>query len=427
MSVEGLVSSLTLTSSRLWVRNSVKHPKIEIRQSKMAYVPLPSRPNQRVVIVGAGIVGSCVAAILSERLGSNIVLVDRDIRELPGSTGHAPGFVGQYNELPVLTELAKRSVKYYQNIDGGFEQVGGLEVGQDLEKRFEGAQKEGLEAKVLNKEEILQIAGAFVRDDIPHGPAGVLFPFDGTANAITIAYHQQHKAASNGATLLNADVKSIIESSSGNTRILQTSRGRIDCHTVILCTGIWASQLFSGFTQTVVPVAHPYSYSLPNNHQSKTPFIRWPSKHVYARDHGRMDGLGSYAHAPIHVHSDQIGETAYGQWEPSFDDVLKEGYSLLPQETAERFKGGQKFNGLFSVTPDGLPLVGKIEDGLWCAVAVWVTHAAGCAGLLADMFLGTTGERDAELRMALDPKRFEGEGLENKALAKYNDIYNKVT
>lgn len=393
----------------------------------MAYVPLPSRPNQRVVIVGAGIVGSCIAAILSERLGPNIVLVDRDIRELPGSTGHAPGFVGQYNEIPILTELAKRSVKYYLNIDGGFEQVGGLEVGEGLEKRFEGAQKEGLGAKMLNKEEILQMAGAFVRDDIPDGSAGVLFPSDGTANAITITYNQQHKAASNGATLLNADVKSITEARNGNGRILQTSRGRIDCHTVILCTGIWASQLYSGFTETVVSVAHPYSYSLPNNHQSKTPFIRWPSEHVYARDHGRMDGLGSYAHTAVHVRSDQIGEAAYGQWEPSFDDVLKKAYSLLPEETSERFKGGQKFNGLFSVTPDGLPLVGKIEDGLWCAVAIWVTHAAGCAGLLADMFLGTADEKDVELRKALDPKRFEGEGLESKALAKYNDIYNVAT
>ncbi|WVO14453.1 hypothetical protein L204_102087 [Cryptococcus depauperatus] len=391
----------------------------------MAYVSLPSRSSQRIVIVGAGIVGSCLAAMLSEQLGHNIILVDRDVRELPGSTGHAPGFVGQYNYIPVLTELAKRSVKYYLNIDGGFEQVGSVELGNDLQTRYEGAKKEGLEAKLLSKEQVLEIAPHFVRADIADGPAGVLFPSDGTANTIRITRSQQRKAAANGATLLDADVKSMTSTRSG--RILETSRGRIDCHTVILCTGIWASQLFPSLTQSVVSVAHPYSYSLPNNHQDRSPFIRWPSKHVYARDHGRMNGLGSYAHAPVHVRREQLSNTAYGQWEPLFDDVLKEGYSLLPDETAERFKGGQKFNGIFSVTPDGLPLVGKLEDGLWCAVAVWVTHAAGSAALLADMLLNGGQEKDKELKEALNPKRFEGEeGLEDRALAKYNDIYNKA-
>ncbi|WVQ72892.1 hypothetical protein IAR50_002453 [Cryptococcus sp. DSM 104548] len=390
-----------------------------------SYIPLPSRPTQRIVIVGAGIVGSCLAALLSEHLGPNIVLIDRDIEELPGSTGHAPGFVGQYNELPVLTELAKRSVGYYSHIDGAFDQVGGLEVGQGLEGRAEGAKKAGLEAQVLSKEEVLQIAGDFVRDDIPAGPAGVLYPLDGTANPIAIAHNQQRKASQNGASLLSVDVQSIAESRNG--RLVKTDRGMIDCHSVILCTGIWAAQLFPQFTETVVSVAHPYHYSLPNDHQSKMPFIRWPKEHVYARDHGKLDGLGSYAHAPIHIKPAELTDTAYGKWQPSFDDVMASALRLLPSKTAETFKQGQKFNGLFSLTPDGLPLVGKVEDGVWCAVGVWVTHAAGAAGLLADQLLNGGKEEDAELRKALDPRRFDGvEGLEAKALGKYNDIYNKA-
>ncbi|CAK9782031.1 unnamed protein product [Cutaneotrichosporon oleaginosum] len=79
-----------------------------------------------IAIVGAGIVGSCLAAQLAPH--ARVLLVDRDVRGLRGSTGHAPGFVGQLNELAPLTELAKRTVASYRAIPGGFDVVGGLEV-----------------------------------------------------------------------------------------------------------------------------------------------------------------------------------------------------------------------------------------------------------------------------------------------------------
>jgi glycine/D-amino acid oxidase-like deaminating enzyme len=82
--------------------------------------------NDRVVIIGAGIVGSSLAKHLS-LLHVPVTLLDRSLSTtLPGSTGLAPGFVGHVNELPTLTELAKRSVEDYKKIPGGFKQVGGL-------------------------------------------------------------------------------------------------------------------------------------------------------------------------------------------------------------------------------------------------------------------------------------------------------------
>lgn len=52
----------------------------------------------------------------------------KSLETLLGSTGHAPRFVGQPNESPVLTRLAKDTVKDYLTIPGGFETVGGLEL-----------------------------------------------------------------------------------------------------------------------------------------------------------------------------------------------------------------------------------------------------------------------------------------------------------
>lgn len=90
----------------------------------------------------------------------------------------------------------------------------------------------------------------------------------------------------------------------------------------------------------------------------------------------------------------------------------------------------ETFNGVFAVTPDGMPLAGKISDGLYVAAAVWITHAAGISTLVADMVIGTEpGKKDIELQNAFDPKRFEGQdpgALRKQALATYNDIYNQV-
>ncbi|WWC70572.1 uncharacterized protein I206_104523 [Kwoniella pini CBS 10737] len=393
-------------------------------------------PSERILVVGAGIVGSHLASFLSTTFGSKVILLDKDIKGLPGSTGHAPGFVGQYNELSSLTELAKRSVSHYiSKGEEGFQVVGGLEIGSDLEKRAEDAKSVGISAELINKEKILNLVPNFIDENYveDNGISGLFFPKDGTANAIKLTHIAQDEASSNGSVFINAEIQSYSKDS--NEWKVNTRLGEFKVGKIIFCTGIWASQLLPHLEHSIVSVSHPYSYSLPHEkRQYKMPFIRWPHKHVYARDHGLKDGLGSYAHAPIKVSREDHGQTAYGRWENDFDQVLNDGYDLLNQNIASTFKaeGSEKFNGLFSVTPDGLPLVGKVEDDLYCAVGVWVTHAAGSAKLLADELMGKSQDEDEWLRKALDPRRFqkymseeEKEVLEKRALAKYNDIYNK--
>lgn len=413
-----------------------------------------------IAIVGAGIVGSSLAAALAPH--ARVLLVDRDVRGLPGSTGHAPGFVGQLNCVLPLTELAKRSVQAYRGIEGGFDVVGGLEVAlsttelEELEHRRALAESSGLRASLLSPEEAVAIAPDFVAES-----AGALhFPDDGTANARVLALAFQDRARQAGAAALDADVSAVTPSSGGVT--LTTSRGEFKAAKAAICTGVWAAQLAPAL-MAAVTVAHPYAYSharAPRGYTS--PFVRWPSRHVYARDHGRRDGLGSYDHDPVHVSSRAMARhrTATGAWDEMFDGVIQRGLALLPSashggfadpvvadagsaaeggeraaqayETAENAKAEGRayaFNGLFQVTPDGMPLVGRVQDGVYVAVGVWVTQGAGAAGLLADLILEDMGRgpaKDVELRKAVDPLRFAGgEGEIEAALRTYNNIYNK--
>ena len=50
---------------------------------------------------------------------------------------------------------------------------------------------------------------------------------------------------------------------------------------------------------------------------------------------------------------------------------------MLPATTETKVEEG--INGIFSFTPDGMPLMGESPDlsGFWVAEAVWVTHSAG--------------------------------------------------
>jgi hypothetical protein len=87
-----------------------------------------------------------------------------------------------------------------------------------------------------------------------------------------------------------------------------------------------------------------------------------------------------------------------------------------------------KFNGLFAMTPDNLPLAGSVPSrkSLYLSAAVWVTHAAGVARFVADLVVGGEMGLDRATRLSLDPMRFKGrsvEDLHEEALRGYSDIY----
>ncbi len=64
------------------------------------------------------------------------------------------------------------------------------------------------------------------------------------------------------------------------------------------------------------------------------------------------------------------------------------------------------FNGIFSFTPDGFPVMGESRDvgGLWLAEAVWITHSAGVARAMAEWLVAGRPREDVH---ECDLHRFE--------------------
>ena len=219
----------------------------------------PVGVTRSIVILGAGIVGSALAAYLCEQGGLMVTVLEAGPPErLIGSTGHAPGYLGVFNEVSVATELARASAEKYEQIRyggrAGFDRVGGLEVATtpggmaDLERRATLAVEAGVPVRVLAPEQAASAAPALV--DPRRCTGGLLYP-----------HHPRR-------------------------------------------VWIWGPAVLAvvGQILPLTPVAHPYVYGPAHGKlRGNSAFVRWPEHHVYARDHGARFGLGTYDHNPLAV------------------------------------------------------------------------------------------------------------------------------
>lgn len=508
----GVDSSLTLKSTT-WKE-----------QTTQVLTTMPST----IVIVGAGIVGSALAHFLSSSSSRHkIILIDHSLSPLQGSTAHAPGYIGQFNESSTLTRFAIDSVTEYAKIPNGFEVLGGIEAVATqegisrLQMRCDIAVQRGLPASMITPAQAAGLAPDLVRqDDIQ---AALYFATDGVANATVITTFYRQEARRKGVEVVEGvvggirhggngevvgvEVEEVVEDKDAKGTDDQRAKRKIKkviaTDTLILATGIWTQDLCAelDIPIPIIPVAHPYMYikhdrsndddastksissprsgslrsplgsplsssSSPHTNQKSplsprlnnkpSPWIRYPEHQVYARDHGPFYGIGTYDHGPA-ISCEPNDHVAIGPWQDEvFNAALERAKTLLPI-LATREGGGKdsplaggltamtetKFNGLFAMTPDNLPLAGKVDGrkGLFLCAAVWVTHAAGMAKFVAGLVdhdnQNDGGEDDEDHNEErrnlddavrdLDPGRFRGrewEDLKERSLKGYNQIYH---
>ncbi len=151
---------------------------------------------------------------------------------------------------------------------------------------------------------------------------------------------------------------------------------------------------------------------------------------------GERYGIGSYLHEPLLFESADIPPHRAAKDEPAlrpftpehFERALDCARELLPAldgATLER-----RINGMFSFTPDGMPLLGPSPQvaGLWLAAAVWITHAGGVGKAVAEWMV--EGEPEWDLREA-DLSRFHPHQLarsyvRERSAQQYREVYDVV-
>ncbi|KAH0841545.1 N,N-dimethylglycine oxidase [Fonsecaea pedrosoi] len=391
-------------------------------------------PVPRVAIIGAGIVGTNLADELVSRGWTDITVIEQGPLDMPGgSTSHAPGLVFQTNPSKTMTQFARYTVEKLLSLqeDGQscFNQVGGLEIAttparvEELKRKHGWASSWGVDTRLLSKDECLE-RYPLLNKDLVLG--GLFIPTDGlalAARAVQLLIDRTRKA---GVRYLGSTQVTGIEQSNDRVTGVITPEGVIPADIVVSCAGFWGVEVGAmvGLSIPLLPLAHQYAKTTPVPAQAgrnprpngaSLPILRYQDQDLYYREHGEQFGIGSYAHRPMPVVAASLPLASKGVDEknmPSRMEFTTEDFKpawdlsreLLPALKESEIDDG--FNGIFSFTPDGGPLVGQSPtlDGFYVAEAVWVTHSAGVARAVAEIL--TTGRSTVDLAEC-DLGRFE--------------------
>jgi glycine cleavage system aminomethyltransferase T/glycine/D-amino acid oxidase-like deaminating enzyme len=394
--------------------------------------------SQRVVIIGAGIVGVNLADELVSRGWKNITVVEQGPLNMPGgSTSHAPGLVFQTNPSKTMTRLAKYTVEKFLSIkkdgQGCFNQLGGLEVAttpermEELKRRHGYASSWGIEARLISGEECTQMYPLLNEGTVL---GGLHIPTDGLALAARATQLLIERTREAGVHYLGNTPVTDIERSNGRVTGVTTPNGSVPADIVVSCAGFWGVEIGAmvGLQVPLLPLAHQYAKTTAlsslrgrevnsriNGMNATLPILRYQDQDLYYREHGDQIGIGFYGHRPMPVVAGSLGLTSEHVDEknmPSrleftsrdFEAAWNESQKLLPALKETHIADG--FNGIFSFTPDGGPIIGRAPnlEGFYVAEAVWVTHSAGIARAVAQIL--TTGRSEIDVGEC-DISRFE--------------------
>jgi len=410
------------------------------------------RSSASVVIVGAGIVG-CTAAWHLARLGwRDIVVVEQGpFPQAGGSSSHAPGIVFQTSSSKTMTGFAQETVRHLGSIDLDGEPcwygVGSLEVAEtparwaDLHRKQGWARSWGVGGAALLSPAETAAKMPFVD---PAAILGALWvPSDGVAKAVR-ANEAMIRQAGDAVALLARTPVTGIERAGDRVTGVRTPEGTIATDRVLVCAGIWGPEIgrLAGVPIPLAPVEHQFLWTAPmaefagEAREVVWPVLRHQDRDLYMRHRRDHFAVGSYAHEPKPVEAREIRR--HGEPDDMPASNLFDAESFAPSwEDAVRLlpflrgaQPGEALNGMFSFTPDGMPLLGESQflRGFWTAEAIWITHSAGAAKAVAEWM--THGRAEVDLREC-DLNRFEPHAttpayVRERGAQQYREIYDVI-
>jgi glycine cleavage system aminomethyltransferase T/glycine/D-amino acid oxidase-like deaminating enzyme len=358
----------------------------------------------KCVIIGAGIVGNCLAGHLSRLGWTDLVLLDKGPLPNPGgSTGHASNFIFPTDHNKEMAFLTLESQRQYEDL-GVNSTCGGIEVArepqrlEELRRRATSATAWGIEARMLATAEVKELV-PFINEDVILG--GWYTPSVSVVDSLRAGTLMREEAVAKGMKVFpNTEVLDL-EVHDGAIKAVVTDRGRIEAEHVAIACGVWSPRIarMAGATIPLTPAVHqmadvgPIEILQQSGREVAYPIVRDMDTFCYERQTAGSMEVGSYAHRPILMKPDDIPsieESAlsptelpltYDDFEPQMEQALELMGEIL--ETAEiRYA----INGLLSLTPDAMPVLGETVEvrNLWSAAAVWIKEGPGIAQLVAE-------------------------------------------
>ena len=366
----------------------------------------PSKAN--CVVIGAGIVGNCLVGHLSDMGWTDMVLLDKGPLPNPGgSTGHASNFLFPVDHSKEIVDLTMSSMEQYeemgmQNTCGGIEVARTEERMEEFKRRMTSATAWGIPSELLTPAEVKEKV-PFISEDVILG--GFYTPSVSVVDSLESGTIMRKKAQDAGNLQVFANTEVLdIETEPGTNKpkvtAVVTDKGRIECDTVVIATGVWSPKLadMAGATIPLTPAVHqmadvgPFDILAETNQELAFPIVRDMDTFCYERQTAGSMEVGSYAHRPILHRVDEIPSNEEAALTPTempftpddFDQQMEEAIELMEFLGDGEIK--YAINGLLSLTPDAAPVLGPTTEveNLWSAAAVWIKEGPGVGKLMAE-------------------------------------------
>jgi glycine cleavage system aminomethyltransferase T/glycine/D-amino acid oxidase-like deaminating enzyme len=404
--------------------------------------------STRAVVIGCGIVGNCVAYHLTAQGWTDVLLIDKGPLPNPGgSTGHASNFIYPVDHSKEMTALTLESMRQYKEM-GVFTESGGLEVAR-TEERLQELARRMSSAKAWGVEDVSLVTPAEAKALVPFLDETVILggfytPSVGVVDSLRAGTIMRERGQASGELSVFASTEVLgIEVERGRVRRVRTPRGDVEAETVVIACGVWSPRLarLAGATIPLTPAVHqmidigPAPRFAGAKGDIEFPIVRDMDTNMYERQHGSGLEIGSYAHRAILYEPEDLPSVEEASLSPTefpftpedFELQMEHALELMPEIVADETVGiKHQINGILSLTPDGMPILGETPEvkGLWSAAAVWIKEGPGVGQSLAEVM--THGESEIDLHSSDVARFWEHQKTRAHVKARTAEGFNKT-
>lgn len=327
-----------------------------------------------VVVIGAGVIGMSIAHHLAVLGARNVVVIDRGSIG-SGTSSQSSGILRTHYSVPENVDLARRSWRAFESFAAYLEDdeaSAGLVKCGYLIAAPEGPKLAPLRAALLAQQakgiavELLSAPDAALRLPLCRFDDAALIGFEpdaGFADAYLVATGFARSARRRGVRILEGVEVERLLLEGGRVAGVETSQGTLTSAIVVSAQNIWAGDI-ERWTGIETPVraerhgvlalagAEPYTFAMPVYKDLGSPGM------LYCRSYGGTQMLVSEGGA-----GETLARPDNEQGDIPVDDVLRVG-----AQVAERFPSyaeaglASSWTGVYDVTPDWNPVLGRIPD-----------------------------------------------------------------
>jgi len=326
------------------------------------------------IVIGAGVIGSSVAYHLA-RFGAKKVLVLDRTQIGAGTTSQSSGILRTHYSVRENVELAKSSwavfndfANYLQDEDAasGLVKCGYLICAPDgpkldpLRLALQGQVDQGVTVQYLGREEARGLL------PIAHFDDAALIGYEpeaGFADAYLVATSFARTARRLGVKIIEGVEVHRLLMEGGRVTGVETSQGTFFSNTVISTQNIWATDIerWTGIPTPVAAERHavlalegpePYTFQMPVFKDLGSPGM------LYCRSYGGNQMLVSEGTV-----GETLSEPGNEQGDISLDYIVEVGGQVAERFPAYETAGlASSWTGVYDVTPDWNPVLGRIPD-----------------------------------------------------------------